>query len=86
MLHSLPVRAVLSAGLVFNLVVGPTALTAQQTSNEVPPITIRATTRLVVVDVVVTDKSGQFSHRQSSPTRQHRFQRRQAFFRTTQKM
>lgn len=59
MLHSLPVRTVLSAGLVFNLVVGPTALTAQQTSDEVPSITIRATTRLVVVDVVVTDKSGQ---------------------------
>ena len=59
MLHSLPVRTVLSAGLVFNLVVGPRALTAQQTSDEVPSITIRATTRLVVVDVVVTDKSGQ---------------------------
>ena len=59
MLHSLPVRTVLSAGLVFNLVVGPRALTAQQTSDEVPSITIRATKRLVVVDVVVTDKSGQ---------------------------
>jgi len=59
MLHSLPVRTVLSVGLVLNLVVGPTALTAQQTSDEVPSITIRATTRLVVVDAVVTDKSGQ---------------------------
>ncbi len=59
MLHSLPVRTVLSVGLAFNLVVGQTALTAQQTSDEVPSITIRATTRLVVVDAVVTDKSGQ---------------------------
>jgi VWFA-related protein len=52
-------RAVVSAGLIFLLVAGPTALTAQQTSADVPSITIRATTRLVVVDVVVTDKGGQ---------------------------
>src|SRR5258708_18638994 len=59
MLHSLPVRTVLSVGLAFNLVVGQTALTAQQTSDEVPSITIRATTQLLLVDAVVTDKSGQ---------------------------
>ena len=34
-------------------------LSGQQTSADVPSITIRANTRLVVVDVVVTDKKGQ---------------------------
>lgn len=48
--------AVLSASLIFNLAVGPTALTAQQVSADVPSITMRANTRLVVVDVVVTDQ------------------------------
>ncbi len=59
MLRNVPFRAVLSAGLIFNLAVGPTALTAQQVSADVPAITIRSYTRLVVVDVVVTDKKSQ---------------------------
>src|SRR5260370_37710703 len=59
MLPNVPFRAVLSAGLIFNLAVGPTTLTAPQAAADVPSITIRAYTRLVVVDVVVTDKSGQ---------------------------
>jgi VWFA-related protein len=41
------------------LVAGPTILSAQQSPGDVPTITIRANTRLVVVDVVVTHKSGQ---------------------------
>jgi len=47
-LRNVPFRAVLSAGLIFNLAVGPLALTAQQASADVPSITIRANTRLVV--------------------------------------
>jgi len=58
-LRNVPFPAVLSAGLIFNLAVGPTALTAQQVSADVPSITIRSYTRLVVVDVVVTDKKSQ---------------------------
>jgi VWFA-related protein len=58
-LRNVPFRAVLSAGLIVNLAVGPTALTAQQAAADVPSITIRAYTRLVVVDVVVTDKKSQ---------------------------
>ena len=59
MLRNVPFRAVLSAGVIFNLAIGPTALTAQQVSADVPSITIRSYTRLVVVDVVVTDKKSQ---------------------------
>src|SRR5260370_18967088 len=59
MLPNVPFRAVLSAGLIFNLAVGPTTLTAPQAAADVPSITIRAYTRLVVVDVVVTDKKSQ---------------------------
>jgi VWFA-related protein len=59
MLGSIPLRAVLAAGLILNLATGPTILSAQQATADVPSITIRANTRLVVVDVVVTDKKGQ---------------------------
>ena len=59
LLRKVTLRAVLSAGLILNVALAPTLLTAQQTSGDMPSITIRATTRLVVVDVVVTDKNGQ---------------------------
>ncbi|HEX9110489.1 MAG TPA: VWA domain-containing protein [Terriglobales bacterium] len=59
MLRSLPVRAALVPVLVLNLATGPALLSAQQAPTEVPGITIRATTRLVVVDVVVANKQGQ---------------------------
>ncbi len=54
-----PGRAILSLSLILNLAAGPTILSAQQAPAEVPGITIRANTRLVVVDVVVRDKKGQ---------------------------
>src|SRR5580658_6908922 len=59
MLHALPFRIALCSALILNLTAGPAILSAQQTSDEVPSITIRTSTRLVVVDVVVTDKKGQ---------------------------
>src|SRR6266851_10410748 len=37
----------------------PAILHTQETTSEIPSLTIRANTRLVVVDVVVTDKKGQ---------------------------
>src|SRR5215470_14025625 len=57
MLGKLGFRSALSSILIINLAAGPGLLSAQS-SAEVPPITIRATTRLVTVDVVVTDKKG----------------------------
>lgn len=59
MLDNLPFRIAVASALVLNLGAGPTLLSAQQTPGDVPTITIRANTRLVVVDVVVTDKKGQ---------------------------
>lgn len=59
MLHTLPFRIALASTLALNLAAGPTSLSAQQTSEEIPGITIRTSTRLVVVDVVVRDKKGQ---------------------------
>lgn len=56
MLRSLWV--VLTSSLMLNLAVGPALVRAQEPSVEIPPVTIRANTRLVVVDVVVTDKKG----------------------------
>jgi len=41
------------------LATGPTILSAQQAATDEPSLTIRTNTRLVVVDVVVTDKKGQ---------------------------
>jgi|ERR1035437_8799579 hypothetical protein len=37
----------------------PAILHSQETTSEIPTATIRANTRLVLVDVVVTDKKGQ---------------------------
>jgi VWFA-related protein len=59
MLRGLPLRAALAPVLLLILVAGPMLLSAQQAPAEIPGITIRANTRLVVVDVVVTDKKGQ---------------------------
>src|SRR6202158_516027 len=59
MLCNLPFRIVTALALILNLATGPTILSAQQAPADVPTITIRANTRLVVVDVVVTHKNGQ---------------------------
>jgi len=59
MLCNLPFRIVTASALILNLATGPTLLSAQQAPVDVPTITIRANTRLVVVDVVVTHKNGQ---------------------------
>jgi VWFA-related protein len=59
MLCNLPFRTVLASALIWNLAASPTILSAQQAPPDVPTITIRANTRLVVVDVVVTHKNGQ---------------------------
>ncbi|MFI5105766.1 MAG: VWA domain-containing protein, partial [Terriglobales bacterium] len=59
MLRNLPFRMAMAAGLILNLTTGPTVMSAQQTPADVPSITIRANTRLVIVDAVVTDKKGQ---------------------------
>ncbi|HEY3837548.1 MAG TPA: VWA domain-containing protein, partial [Bryobacteraceae bacterium] len=53
------VRAFFSLALMVPLAAGPALLSAQQSPSDVPAITIRTSTRLVVVDVVVTDKKGQ---------------------------
>src|SRR5271157_1008733 len=59
MLRNLPVRIALSSALILNLAAGPAMVYGQQPPSDVPGITIRANTRLVTVDVVVTDKKGQ---------------------------
>ena len=59
MLRNLPVRIPLSLALIFNLAATPVMVSAQQAPADVPTMTIRANTRLVTVDVVVTDKKGQ---------------------------
>jgi VWFA-related protein len=59
MFTHLPFRAILSITLIFNLAAGPALLGAQQAPADVPSMTIRTNTRLVMVDVVVTDKKGQ---------------------------
>jgi VWFA-related protein len=61
MFCNLPFRIVAISALILNLATGPTILSAQQAPApaDVPTITIRANTRLVVVDVVVTHKNGQ---------------------------
>ena len=58
MFSDLASRATIASAFFLNLAAGPTMLTAQQAPSEVPSLTIRANTRLVVVDVVVTDKKG----------------------------
>ena len=59
MLRNLPLRTAIASFLALNLASYPIALSAQQAPADEPNITIRANTRLVVVDVVVTDKAGQ---------------------------
>jgi hypothetical protein len=59
MLHSLPFRIVLTSALALNLAAYPTVLVAQEAPADIPPPTIRSNTRLVIVDVVITDKKGQ---------------------------
>ncbi len=59
MYRSFSFRIAIASALILNLATSPTILSAQQTSADVPVITIRTSTRLVVVDVVVTDKKGQ---------------------------
>jgi VWFA-related protein len=58
MVRHLSLRAPISAMLSFILAIGSTATQAQQASVDPPPITIRTNSRLVMVDVVVTDKKG----------------------------
>src|SRR5271169_1925240 len=58
MLRNLPFRMSLTFALALNMTAGPAILSAQQGVADVPTITIRANTRLVVVDVVVTTKNG----------------------------
>lgn len=52
-------RLGLVSALILNLVIGPVPALAQNAPADVPSITIRTSTRLVIVDVVVTDKKGQ---------------------------
>ena len=59
MFCNLSFRIAITSALVLNLAAGPNILCAQQPSDEIPSITIRTSTRLVVVDVVVRDKKGQ---------------------------
>lgn len=56
---TLSFRLISTLLLVINVVVTPLNLEAQQSTTEVPSLTLRANTRLVIVDVVVTDKKGQ---------------------------
>ena len=58
MFRNLIFRSVLSGVLILNLASSTTLLNAQQASAEIPSITLRTITRLVTVDVVVTDKKG----------------------------
>jgi VWFA-related protein len=59
MSSKLTFRIAVASALVLNVAAGPSILSAQQSPADVPTITIRTSTRLVVVDVVVTDKKGQ---------------------------
>ncbi|HEY6302490.1 MAG TPA: VWA domain-containing protein [Terriglobales bacterium] len=54
-------QTAVAVGLVLSLSPAPslTMLHAQEPAANVPPVTIRTNTRLVVVDAVVTDKKGQ---------------------------
>lgn len=52
------VRRILLSALTLCFIAQSGVLIAQDPSAEIPPITIRANTRLVVVDVVVTDRKG----------------------------
>jgi VWFA-related protein len=45
--------------LILNIAAGPALSRAQEAPADIPPITIRTNSRLVMVDVVVTDKKGE---------------------------
>ncbi len=59
MLSNLSYRAAISAALAIAFAACPPGLRSQQGAAGEPSITIRTNTRLVIVDVVVTDKKGQ---------------------------
>ena len=59
MLRTLPLRILLTSALILDLGVSPMMLSAQETPVDVPTITLRSSTKLVLVDVVVTNKQGQ---------------------------
>jgi VWFA-related protein len=50
---------ILSRAALISILAASASVFAQAPGSEMPPITIRANTRLVIVDVVVTDKKGQ---------------------------
>jgi len=51
--------AILAPVLVFNTAIETSILSAQQVAGDSSTVTVRANTRLVMVDVVVTDRKGQ---------------------------
>jgi VWFA-related protein len=59
MLCDLWFRTAVAFALVLDMAAVPAILSAQQATTDEPTITIRTNTRLVIVDVVVTDKKGQ---------------------------
>jgi VWFA-related protein len=59
MLRTLSLHAVMASALLLNFAADPMSLSAQEPAADFPSVTIRANTRLVVVDVVVTNKAGQ---------------------------
>jgi VWFA-related protein len=58
MAHDLRVRQFLRGAAAFLLATSVSAQQAQQAGPSIPPPTIRVTTHMVLVDVVVTDKQG----------------------------
>lgn len=58
MFCNLPCRVALAFLLISTLAAGPSTLSAQDAPADLPSITIRTNSRLVMVDVVVTDKKG----------------------------
>ena len=59
MLRTLPLRTLLTSALILDLTVCPMMLSAQEAPADIPTITLRSSTKLVLVDVVVTNKQGQ---------------------------
>src|SRR5579862_3095259 len=58
MAHVLGVRQFLRTAVAFLMATSVSAQQAQPTGPSIPPPTIRVTTHMVLVDVVVTDKQG----------------------------
>src|SRR5260370_13813954 len=59
MFCNLPFRIALTSALALNLAPGPTILNAQHAPADVPTLTIRANTRLVVADLLATHQTRQ---------------------------